>query len=81
MEKLNFLQNIHTSLRESGISILDVYGNLEIFGKRINKYLAFYLLIFTVISDPTTTICSMITPNGRFMTQKKICLSMSDCKF
>ena len=25
--------------------------------------------------------CSMTTPNGRFMTQKKICLSMSDCKF
>ncbi|XP_023902272.1 ubiquitin-conjugating enzyme E2 34 isoform X1 [Quercus suber] len=24
---------------------------------------------------------SMTTPNGRFMTQKKICLSMSDCKF
>lgn len=23
----------------------------------------------------------MTTPNGRFMTQKKICLSMSDCKF
>ncbi|OIT21265.1 ubiquitin-conjugating enzyme e2 34 [Nicotiana attenuata] len=23
---------------------------------------------------------SMTTPNGRFMTQKKICLSMSDCK-
>ncbi|KAF9689845.1 hypothetical protein SADUNF_Sadunf01G0134800 [Salix dunnii] len=23
-------------------------------------------------------LCSMITPNGRFMTQKKICLSMSD---
>ena len=26
-------------------------------------------------------VCSMTTPNGRFMTQKKICLSMSDCKF
>lgn len=25
--------------------------------------------------------CSMTTPNGRFMTQKKICLSISDCKF
>lgn len=30
---------------------------------------------------PLTYFCSMTTPNGRFMTQKKICLSMSDCEY
>lgn len=42
----------------------------------------FYVYIHFIDSKlHFTSVCSMTTPNGRFMTQKKICLSMSDCKF
>ena len=72
MERSNFLQNIHINLLESCdasfCSIL-FQSSFQLYGIML-YWLSVSFLLY-----------SMITPNGRFMTQKKICLSMSDCKF
>lgn len=39
-----------------------------------------HAFVDSLFNNSAYLLYSMTTPNGRFMTQKKICLSMSDCK-
>ena len=82
MERSSFLQNIPINHQELG----NLFSAARLFTRNFwlaaavlwfLMHLLLLLLIFIHICLPF----SMTTPNGRFMTQKKICLSMSDCKF
>lgn len=77
MGRSSFLQNIRLNLLGSGslieIPFLDQLSKLGLHAFEGFVPAAFY-------STYVFFSCSMTTPNGRFMTQKKICLSMSDCK-
>lgn len=78
-ERSSFLQNIPTNLLESRniflVALFFLGYNIisKIFPFKGAMHFLLILLTFKIF-------CSMITPNGRFGTQKKICLSMSDCK-
>lgn len=85
MGRLSFLQNIHLNLQESGnlsSDQFDIPGLVSLLAMYLYKafLFVFYFFPFWNHLNYVCFVCSMVTPNGRFMTQKKICLSMSDCK-
>lgn len=61
------------SCRFFSINWYDAFTVIPVLILCISGQLVLIIIFFSVL------ICSMTTPNGRFMTQKKICLSMSDC--
>lgn len=88
MERSSFPLSIHINLQESGnvlfgcltLLMICILTSFELYLLQVEfvKLLFFQLILsfkYIYLS------CSMTTPNGRFMTQKKICLSMSDCKY
>ena len=72
MERSSSLQSILTSHPESRM----FFGSSEFF----SQYYSLSRFIVHLPMSPFVVCHRMTTPNGRFMTQKKICLSMSDCK-
>ena len=84
MGRSNFLRSIPTSLQESRnllcITFCDVYYLIYISFRGSIFHANSIIGRFKYVCDICVP-CSMVTPSGRFMTQKKLCLSISDCKF
>lgn len=88
MGRSSFLQSIPINHQESGIDLLP-NSSAKLGSGYVYEAPSFDLVhrissvcMYTVdYTYDFVPVCSMTTPNGRFMTQKKICLSMSDCKF